>query len=127
MLKKLQKGWGKCKGNLPFKCFNCGRIGNFQAKFPYPKEDSKDEDDKNKQYKKEGKFHYNKNYKGKKNFYSKEEEEDKNSSEVSDSDDEVTFLGVEESNEIEEIDHTEESEDEAEVNMEEELLSALDI
>ena len=76
---KLQKGSGKYKGKLTFKCFNCGRIGNFQAKYPYPKEESKDEDDKNKQYKKKGKFHYKKKYKVKKNFYSKEEEYDINS------------------------------------------------
>jgi hypothetical protein len=64
-------------------------------------------------------------YKGKNNFYSKEE--NNSSSESSDSDDdEFLFLGIEEPNEIEEIDHEEESEDEAEVNMEEELLNALD-
>ena len=51
-IKKIHKGLGKYKGNLPFKCFNCGRIRHFQAKCPYPKEYSKDEDDKNKQYKK---------------------------------------------------------------------------
>ena len=48
LIKKLHKGSRKYKGKIPFKCFNCGRIGHFQAKFPYPKEDSKDEVDKNK-------------------------------------------------------------------------------
>ena len=48
-------------------------------------------------------------------------EEDNVSSEISD--DEVLFLGIKESNDIEEIEH---KEDEAEVNMEEELLNALD-
>ena len=61
-----------------------------------------------------GKFHYKKNYKGKKNFYSKEE--DNSSSDISDV--EVIFIGIEESNEIEEIEHKKESEDEVEVNME---------
>jgi hypothetical protein len=41
-------------------------------------------------------------------------------------DDEVLFLGIEESNEIEKIKHEKELEDEAKVNMEEEVLSALD-
>ena len=81
---------------MPFKCFNYGKIGHFQAKCPYPKEDSEDEDESNKQYKKEGKFPYNKSYKGKKSFYSKEE--DITSSEISD--DEVLFLGIEEFNDI---------------------------
>ena len=71
LLKKLQRKSGKYKGKLPFKYFNCGRIGHFQAKCTYPKEDSEYEDDKKKQYKKEGKVHYKKNYKGKNNFYSK--------------------------------------------------------
>jgi hypothetical protein len=31
---------------LPFKCFNCGKVGHFSAKYPYPKEDLEDEEDK---------------------------------------------------------------------------------
>ena len=94
-IKKLQKGSRKYKGKIPFKCFNCGKIGHFQSKCPYPKKDYEDEDDKSKQYKKKGKFDYKKKYK--KNYCSKEEEEDNSSSEASDSDDEVLFLGIEES------------------------------
>ena len=62
-IKKLQKGLGKYKSKLPFKCFNCGKIGHFQSKCPYPKKDYEDEDDKSKQYKKKGKFDYKKKYK----------------------------------------------------------------
>ena len=51
-IKKLQKGSRKYIGKIPFKCFNCGKIGHFQSKCPYPKKDSEDEDDKSKQYKK---------------------------------------------------------------------------
>ena len=43
---------------MSFKCFNCGKVGNFAAKSPYSKKDSEDEDDKNKQYWKKGKYHY---------------------------------------------------------------------
>jgi hypothetical protein len=71
-IKKLQKGSGKYKGKLPFKCFNCGKVGNFVAKCPYPKKDLEHEEIKKKQYKKKEKPNYKKTfYKGKKNFYSK--------------------------------------------------------
>ena len=124
-IKKLQKGSGKYKGKLPFKCFNCGKIGHFQSKCPYSKKDFEDEDAKSKQYKKGGKPDYKKNHKGKKNFYSKEEQ-DNSSSEVSDSEDEVLFVGIEESDDSEEIEHKKESKDEAEINVKKELFSALD-
>ena len=124
-IKKLQKGSGKYKGKLPFKCFNCGKIGHFQSKCPYSKKDFEDEDAKSKQYKKGGKPDYKKNHKGKKNFYSKEEE-DSSSSKVSDSEDEVLFVGIEESDDLEEIEHKKESKDEVEINVKKELFYALD-
>jgi hypothetical protein len=44
-IRKLQKGSGKYKGKLPFKCFNYGKVGNFASKCTYPKQvDSDDED-----------------------------------------------------------------------------------
>jgi hypothetical protein len=51
-IRKLQKGSGKYKGKLPFKCFNCGKVGYLASKCPYPKEDPEDEENKTKQYKK---------------------------------------------------------------------------
>jgi hypothetical protein len=38
-VKKLKKGSSKYKGKLPFKCFNCGRIGHFANKCPDKKHD----------------------------------------------------------------------------------------
>jgi hypothetical protein len=129
LIRKLQKGSGKYKGKIPFKCFNCCKVGHFTSKCPYPKEDPEEKENKNKEYQKKEKPDYKKNfYRGKNNFYSKEE--DNSSSKSSDNDesddDEVLFLGIEESNEIEKNKHDKELEHEEEVNMEEELLSALD-
>ena len=31
----LKTGSGKYKEKLPFKCFNCGKVGTFASKFPY--------------------------------------------------------------------------------------------
>jgi hypothetical protein len=45
-VRNLKGGPGKYKGKLPFKCFNCGRIGHFVAKCPYEeREDSDDEEE----------------------------------------------------------------------------------
>jgi hypothetical protein len=108
-IKKLQKGSGKYKGKLPFKCFNYGRIGHFANKCSYPKQEENDEEVHNQknQYKK--KF-----YKKKKNFYSKE---DISSSDMSeDENSELLFMGMNTQNN--DVDDEENSEFEGEVNLE---------
>jgi hypothetical protein len=44
-VKKLQRGSGRFRGKLPFKCFACGRVGHYAAKCPH-----KDKYEKGKEY-----------------------------------------------------------------------------
>jgi hypothetical protein len=110
-IKKLQKGFGKYKGKLPFKCFDYGRIGHFANKCPYPIREENNEEIHNQenQYKK-------KLYKKKKNLYSKE---DINSSYISeDEDSELLFMGMK----TQDDKHSENEEG----NFEEEILSVIE-
>jgi hypothetical protein len=63
-MKKLKKGTGKYKGNIPLICFNYGKIGHFANKFPYPK---KEESDDERTFKDQKKI----KTKYKRNFYNK--------------------------------------------------------
>ena len=44
-MKRLKKGSGKYKGKLPFKCFNYGRIGHFANKCPHKGKDQTCDDE----------------------------------------------------------------------------------
>jgi hypothetical protein len=48
-VKRLKKGLGKYKGKLPFKCFKYGKIGHFSNKFPHKRKDqTRDDEEKHK-------------------------------------------------------------------------------
>ena len=51
-IKKLQKGSGKYRGKLPFKCFDCGKIGHFASKCPYKNKNLENSNDTQELYKK---------------------------------------------------------------------------
>ena len=117
-IKKLEKCIGKYKGKLPLKWFNCGIIGHFATKCPYPKqEDSDDEENcKHKKNQKSKTIYKNKFNKKKKNVYSMEDSEDEEINE----NEEIIFMGIETQTLDDELDV------EGEVDLEAELISALE-
>jgi hypothetical protein len=115
-MKKLKKGTGKYKGKIPLICFNCGKIGHFANKCPYPKQEESDDERTFKDQKKRKTKDKRKFYKKKKTFFT---QEDSSSSEESEEEEpELLFMGMK----TQDDNH---SEDEEEVNLEEEFIVQL--
>jgi chromosome segregation ATPase len=51
-VRRLNEGSGKYQGKFPNKCFNYGKIGHFASKCPHQKKDQKSDDEKKYKYKK---------------------------------------------------------------------------
>ena len=96
----MKKGTGKYKGKLPLKCFGCGRIWHFAAKFPYNKHSDGEEESnrKSKEYKKKYKKSFQRNSYKKQSLFIKD---DSDSSETDESDvisDIRLFMAIENQN-----------------------------
>jgi hypothetical protein len=117
-MRKLKKGSDKYEGKLPFKCFNCGKIGHFVNKCPHKKHDQNSEGENNFKPKRFGK---------KKSLCVN----DVNSSEDTDSDSsredkDNDFMLMTQDDYDNKIIRSEANEQEAMVDMEGELISALE-
>ncbi|KAJ8628453.1 hypothetical protein MRB53_021760 [Persea americana] len=125
LVRKLKKGQGKYKGKLPFKCFTCGGVGHFAAKCPHRGMDN-DEDEAPKK-KKNFKWNVH-DKKGKhRSFVSKKIEtssDDNNSSDSAEVGCEALFMVM--FDEVKEPEISDKEEEEPEVNLEGELVAALE-
>jgi hypothetical protein len=125
-IKRLNKGTnGRYRGKLPLICFNCDGIGHFANKCPHKKKRNDEGYSKGRQTYK-GKRTTNKVFK--KNFCTKEDISSSDEDEVSDSETgRVLFMAVEDSDKEDSEEEYEEEIEEAEVDFQEELMSAIEV
>jgi hypothetical protein len=124
----MKRGTEKYKGKLPFKCFNCGKVGLFVSKYPYTRCSYSDEEEvpmKEKKYQKRDKERNKGIFFLKKILCSKDDSFSSHEDDDSDNDSRrLIFMELyiqEETTKNNEGDY----EEEGEVNIEEELISSL--
>jgi hypothetical protein len=117
----LKRGISEYKVKLPFKLFNCGKVGHFYSKFPYARGSNSNEEEvpkKEIKYQKRDKERNKGIFLKKKSLYSNDDSSSSDEYDDSDSDSRIILFMVletqEETNENNEGDY----EEEGEVNLE---------
>jgi hypothetical protein len=117
-VKRLKKGSGKYKGKLPFKFFNCGRIGHFADKCPHKKHDQNYEGEEK---------HKSRRFDKKKSLCVNNDDSSEDTDSDSSYEDKVNdFMLMDKENYDNKSTGSDENDEEVVVDMEGELISALE-